>query len=441
MTPRDTTSELRRDLSLLDSTMINVGTMIASAIFIVPQSIAAHTQSSSLALLVWIVGGLVSLLGALSVAELGAAMPEAGGQYVYLRAAYGPVWGFLYGWTAFAVINSASIAAIAVGFASYLGYFVPLNPTEIKAIAILSIMLLTVVNCFGVKLGAWTQNGFTFLKMGALLALVVLSFARRGGAFANFSPMLPSQSFSSLIGPFGLAMVAALWAYDGWIEITYVAGEVKNPQKNLPLSIILSTLIVIALYALINFAYIYALPLANMAQSKLVAADAATAIMGSTGAMLVTVAILISTLGSNHAIVLTAPRIPYAMAKAGLFFNAFAKVHPRFHTPIQSLIYQGIWSCLLTLLSGTYDELFTYVVFVSWIFYSMSCGAVIILRKKAAHLARPYKTWGYPIAPAVFILFAIGLVVNTIIEAPRAAAVAAGIVLLGLPAYFYWKEK
>lgn len=420
--------------------MINVGTMIASAIFIVPATIAMHVPGSALTVIVWIVGGVVSLMGALAIAELGAAMPEAGGQFVYLREAYGPVWGFLYGWGAFMVINTASIAAIAVAFAQYLGYFMPLNAHEIKIVAMLSTILLTTINCFGLKLGAWTQNVFTFLKMGALAGIMVVSFVLPGGAVENFTPLFPAQSFSSLIGPLGLAMVAALWAYDGWIEITYVGSEVKNPQRNLPLSIIFSTLIVMALYVLISIACVYVLSVGTMAQAKLVAAEAATKMIGPRGAALVTIAILLSTLGSNHGIVFTAARIPYAMANAGLFFKSMGKVNEKYHVPMTALMVQGVWACLLTL-SGTYDQLFTYVVFVSWLFYAMSCGAVIILRRQAPQMPRPYKTWGYPVVPIVFILFAIWLMINTIIEAPRDAAIGVGIMLLGLPIYFYWKKK
>jgi APA family basic amino acid/polyamine antiporter len=432
--------ELRRELTLLDSTMINVGTMIASAIFIVPATIAMHAQGSALTVIVWVVGGMVSLMGALAIAELGAAMPEAGGQFVYLREAYGPVWGFLYGWGAFMVINTASIAAIAVAFAQYLGYFFPLSPLGVNIVAMFSTIVLTTLNCFGLKLGALTQNVFTFLKIGALFAIIVLSFILTGGSSANFTPLFPAQSFSNLIGPLGLAMVAALWAYDGWIEITYVGSEVKNPQRNLPLSIILSTLIVILLYVLISIACVYVLSVDQMAQAKLVAAEAATKMIGPQGAALVTIAILISTLGSNNGIVFTAARIPYAMAREGLFFQSMGKVDEKYRVPMMALIVQGVWACLLTL-TGTYNQLFTYVVFVSWLFYAMSCGAVIILRRKAPQMPRPYKTLGYPIVPTIFILFALWLVINTIIEAPRDAAIGTGIMLLGLPIYFYWKKK
>ena len=432
--------ELRRELTLLDSTMINAGTMIASAIFIVPATIALHAQGSALTVIVWVVGGLVSLMGALAIAELGAAMPEAGGQFVYLRAAYGPVWGFLYGWGAFMVINTASIAAIAVAFAQYLGYFFPLSDAEIKIVAMLSTVVLTTLNCFGLKMGAWTQNVFTFLKMAALAGIVMVSFVLKGGAVENFTPFFPAQSFSSLLGPLGLAMVAALWAYDGWIEITYVGSEVKNPQRNLPLSIIFSTLIVMVLYVLISIACVYVLSVETMAQAKLVAAEAATKMIGPQGAALVTIAILISTLGSNNGIVFTAARIPYAMAKEKLFFQSMGQVHKKYRVPMVALIVQGVWACILTA-SGRYDQLYTYVVFVSWLFYAMSCGAVIVLRHKAPNMPRPYKTWGYPVVPVIFILFAIWLMLNTIIEAPRDAAIGVGIMLSGLPIYFYWKKK
>ena len=432
--------ELRRELTLLDSTMINAGTMIASAIFIVPATIALHAQGSALTVIVWVVGGLVSLMGALAIAELGAAMPEAGGQCVYLRAAYGPVWGFLYGWGAFMVINTASIAAIAVAFAQYLGYFFPLSDAEIKIVAMLSTVVLTTLNCFGLKMGAWTQNVFTFLKMAALAGIVMVSFVLKGGAVENFTPFFPAQSFSSLLGPLGLAMVAALWAYDGWIEITYVGSEVKNPQRNLPLSIIFSTLIVMVLYVLISIACVYVLSVETMAQAKLVAAEAATKMIGPQGAALVTIAILISTLGSNNGIVFTAARIPYAMAKEKLFFQSMGQVHKKYRVPMVALIVQGVWACILTA-SGRYDQLYTYVVFVSWLFYAMSCGAVIVLRHKAPNMPRPYKTWGYPVVPVIFILFAIWLMLNTIVEAPRDAAIGVGIMLSGLPIYFYWKKK
>ncbi|MGH7520884.1 MAG: APC family permease [Gemmatimonadales bacterium] len=434
--------DLKRELTLFDAVMINVGTMIASAIFIVPASIAAAVPGSAVSALVWIVGGLISLLGALSVAELAAAYPEAGGQYAYLREAYGPAPAFLYGWANFAVINTASIAAIAVGFARYVGFFTdsPLTELSIRIIAIVSILGLTLLNCRGVRLGATTQNILTTLKIGALAALIVASFALPGGSTANFHPLWPSGSMGQWIGPVGVAMVGVLWAYDGWIETTYVGSEITDPGRNLPRSIILSTLIVIALYVLASVAYRYVLSPALVAKSSLVASDAAQVTMGSVGATFVVVAILISTMGANNGIILTAARIPYAMARGGVFFRSQGLVHPRYGTPAVALITQGIIASALTAF-GTYDQLYTYVVFAQFVFYALSAGAVLKLRRTMPQVPRPYRTWGYPITPIVFIAFAIWLVYNTIVETPRDSAIGAGLILLGLPGYWYWRKR
>jgi basic amino acid/polyamine antiporter, APA family len=431
--------DLKRELTLFDAVMINAGTMIASAIFIVPATVAAAVHGAALMTLVWIVGGIVSLLGALSVAELAAAYPEAGGQYAYLREAYGTVWAFLYGWATFAVINTASIAAIAVGFARYIGFFIPLSELAIRLVAILSIVALTVVNCLGVRLGATTQNVLTTLKILALGAIIAGSFVLSGGSASHFHPLWSTGTTGQMIGPFGVAMIAVLWAYDGWIESTYVGSEIIDPGRNLPRSIIYSTLIVMLLYVLASIAFTYVLPPDVAAKSALIASDAAKVTMGAFGAALVVVAILISTLGANNGIVLTAARIPYAMARGGLFFRSQAYVHPRFGTPTVALITQGIVAVLLTAF-GTYDLLSTCVVFAEFVFYALSASAVITLRRTAPQVARPYRTWGYPVTPIVFIAFAIWLVYNTIVETPGYSAVGAGLILLGLPGYVYWRR-
>lgn len=435
--------------------MLNAGTMIASAIFIVPATVAAAVHGSALMTAVWIIGGLVSLLGALSVAELAAAYPEAGGQYAYLREAYGTLWAFIYGWANFAVINTASIAAIAVGFARYIGFFTPLSETAIRIIAIVSIIALTLLNCRGVRLGATTQNILTTLKIGALVALIVTSFALPGGSVANFQPLGSASGFTQWIAPFGVAMVAVLWAYDGWIETTYVGSEILDPARNLPRSIILSTLIVVALYSLVSIAYVYVLSPGVMAGSELVASDAAKVTMGATGALFVVIAILISTLGANNGIILTAARIPYAMARQGMFFRSQGHVHSVYATPVIALLTQGLIACALTLIPTClaipgivsicsprplYDQLATYVVFAQFVFYALSAAAVIRLRRIAPDVPRPYRTWGYPVTPLVFIVFAVLLVANTIRETPKDSAIGAGLILLGLPGYFYWKR-
>ena len=437
-----TATDLKRELGLFDATMINVGTMIASAIFIVPAAVAAAVPGTAMMTLVWVIGGIVSLLGALSIAELAAAYPEAGGQYAYLREAYGPMPAFLYGWANFAVINTASIAAIAVGFARYVGFFVPLSEPAIRGVAILSIAALTVLNCRGVRLGATTQNVLTTLKIGALGALILTSFVLPGGSASHFQPLWPAATIGAghWIGPFGVAMVAVLWAYDGWIETTYIGSEIIDPGKNLPRSIILSTLIVIGLYVLASVAYTYVLSPGAMIGSQLVASDAAKITMGGFGASFVVIAILVSTLGANNGIVLTAARIPYAMARAGVFFPSQGVVHSRYGTPTIALITQGVIASVLTAL-GRYDQLFTYVVFAQFVFYALSAGAVIRLRSTEPEVARPYRTWGYPLTPLVFIAFALWLVFNTIRETPVDSAVGAGIILVGLPGYFYWKKR
>ena len=432
-------TDLKRELSLFDATMINAGTTIASAIFIVPAAVAAAVHGTALMTVVWIVGGIVSLLGALSVAELAAMYPEAGGQYAYLREAYGTVWAFLYGWATFAVINTASIAAIAVGFARYIGFFIPLSELAIRVVAIASIAALTWVNCRGVRLGATTQNVLTTLKIAALVAIIGASFVLPGGSATHFQPLWSTGSASRLVGPFGVAMIAVLWAYDGWIESTYVGSEIIDPGKNLPRSIIYSTVIVMALYVIASVAFSYVLSPAVEATSTLVASDAAKVTMGAFGAALVVGAILISTLGANNGIILTAARIPYAMARGGLFFRSQAYVHPRFGTPTVALVTQGIVAVALTAF-GTYDLLFTCVVFAEFLFYALSAGAVIKLRRTAPLVARPYRTWGYPVTPIIFIAFAIWLVYNTIVETPKYSAIGAGLILLGLPGYYYWRR-
>ena len=432
--------KLKRVLSLLDATMINTGGIIGSGIFMVPATVAMLTGSSSLFFMVWIAGGIVSLFGALSVAELGAAMPRAGGQYVYLSEAYGPVWGYLYGWSAVAVINTASIAAVGVAFSEYLRFFFPITDVSIKGIAVATIVLLTIINILDVKSGARFQNVFTISKLGAIFGIIILGLVMKGGSNQNLSPFFSDQSFTELVGPLGLAMVSVLWTFDGWIFITYVAGEVKNPGRNIPLSLIFCMLIVVTIYLLLNYVLIYTLGFTGMNGSDLVVSDAASVFLGNKGAAIVTLIILISLIGANNGFVLTSARINYAMAKDKLFFYQASQIHPRFKSPSNALIIQCVWASLLTF-TGTFNQLITYIIFASWIFYGMSAGAVIILRNKKPDMERPYKTPAYPWIPIIFILFAIFLTINTIIEAPRDAAIGAGIILAGLPMYYYWKNN
>jgi APA family basic amino acid/polyamine antiporter len=382
----------------------------------------------------------VSLFGALSVAELGAAMPKAGGQYVFLNEAYGPVWGYLYGWAAVVVINTASMAAVGVAFAEYLKFFYTISDLAVKEIAIFSIILLTIINIVDVKSGARFQNVFTFAKLGAILGVILLGLFLEGGSTQNFSPLFTDRPPLSLIGPLGLAMVAVLWTFDGWIFVTYVAGEVKNPKRNIPLSLIFCMVIVLTVYLALNTVLVYVLGFDQMIGSELVMADAASKFIGGNGAAIVTIIILISLIGANNGFILTSARINYAMARDNRFFKQAAIIHPKFQSPANALIIQCIWACILTF-SGTFNQLITYIIFASWIFYGMSAGAVIILRKKKPDMDRPYKTPFYPWVPIIFILFAIFLTINTIIEAPRDAAIGTGLILAGLPLYYYWKKN
>ena len=431
---------LRRELGLLDATMINVGTIIGSSIFLVPAAIAGAFTASLPTILVWIAGALVSLCGALCVAELGAAMPKAGGQFVYLERAYGPVWGYLYGWGSSVVVNPASVAAVAVGFATYLGFFVPLSPGGIKLAAVGSISLLTGLNYFGLRTGAFTQNLLTIFKIAAVIGLIAACLFLPGGSAANIQPLWPAESVGSLIAPFGVAMIGVLFAFDGWIEITYVGSELRRPERDMPLSIILSTVIVGILYVGVSVAVLFVLGQGATARSSFVAADAMRVVLGGTGAGLITLAVLVSTTGANNGIIFTAARIPYAMAIEGKFFPWAARLHPRHDTPNTAMVVQGVWTALLAL-SGTYLQLAGYVVFVSFLFYALSCGAVLLLRRREPHLPRPYRAWGYPVTPVVFILFSGYLIGNTIVAAPRDAAIGAGLLLAGLPLFWYFRRS
>ncbi len=427
--------ELKQELGLLDATMINVGTMIASAIFLVPASIAAYFSGVFPTMLVWVVGAIVSLAGALCVAELGAAMPKAGGQFAYFNRIYGPVWGYLYGWGASVIINPASIAAIAVGFATYLAYFIPMGDDGVKIVAVVSIIALTVLNCFGLKLGALTQNIFTIVKIAAAVGLIAACFLLPGGSSANLEPFWTTESNGTLAAPFGTAMVLVLYAYDGWIEITYVGSEMRRPNRDMPLAIILSTVLVAVLYVGVALGLTYVLGHAAVGKSPRVGADAMTVVLGTAGASLISISILVSTLGANNGIIFTAARIPYAMAKDGQFFQWAGQVSPKYAVPVTSLLVQGAWSCLLAV-SGSYNQLAGYVVFVGFLFYGMSAVGVMILRHREPDLPRPYRAWGYPVTPIVFVVFAAYLIWDAIKQQPVDSAKGIGLLVAGLVLYY-----
>ena len=423
---------------------------------------AKALPSPALILLVWIVGGLITLTGALTYAELGAAMPHAGGQYVYLREAYGPFAGFLFGWMLFLVTMGGSIAALGVAFAEYFSHFFPALSTGHKLfslqipmlgktasyslswgqlVALGIIILLSACNYLGVIFGKMIQNIVTVIKITTLLIFITagFTFGKKGiGSPFDWNPT--GIDLGELIIGFGVALVAVTWAFDGWNNITYVSGEIKNPKRNLPFSLVAGTIIITVLYALTNYVYLRALPVQEMAGVVPIAEKAAAALFGGTSAGLLSAAVLISVFGALNGAIFVGPRVYYAMAADGLFFRKAAQVHTRFRTPAHSILIQTIWACILTI-SGTFEQLFTFVVFITILFYILTAASVFTLRKKFPHLPRPYKTWGYPVIPIIFILTSTGILINTLIEKPVESLIGLGFTTLGLPVYKYWIKR
>jgi len=424
-------AELPRKLGLVDATAIVVGTVIGSAIFLVPASIARSLPSASLILLLWMLSGGLSFFGALAYAELGAMMPATGGQYVYLREAYGPLLGFLNGWASFLVIQSGAIATLAAGFSIYLSYFIPLGPVGTKLASVLLIAVLTLVNYGGVRLGAGVQRLFTFLKVAGIGVVVASAF---------LSPRHIETASAATSPGFAWTRFACLWAYEGWSSLSFVAGEVKRPERNLLLGLGLGTAGLIAIYLSANLAYLRVLSLPAIRASDRVAASAAEATMGHIGGTLVSLTILLSIIGASNGSILTSARIYFAQARDGLFFKSVGDIHPRFETPHIAIAVQGIWAVVLAL-SGSYEVLFSYVIFTAWIFYGLTVLAVIVLRHKAPDLARPYKMWGYPVTPLAFAGIAFWFVINTIITTPGSSLIGLSIVAAGIPVYYFWRRS
>jgi APA family basic amino acid/polyamine antiporter len=438
---RNAPAGLVRVLGFTDVIGILVGTVIGSGIFIVPAAIAGQVQSPLLLLTVWVVGGVLSFFGALSFSELGAAFPQAGGMYVFLREAYGRLVAFLFGWALFFVIDSGSIATLSVAFSSkYLPYFVPLGPSGQKIVAFLLIAALVGVNYLGARSGARVQNTLMAIKVSAIVGVSICVFAFANGNPQNWvSPAAPPWS-SALIGAFGVALVASLWAYKGWEAVTFSAGEIRNPQRTLPLGLFAGTLAVLGLYLVANLAYLYVMPVTTLATSNRIAADAMQAAVGPIGASIVAAVILCSIAGAANGNFLTAPRVFYAMAKDGLFFRQVAEVHPKYHSPHVSIIATGVWSAILSL-TGTFEQLYTYVIFGQWLFFGLTVGAVIVLRRTRPDLERPYRTWGYPVTPLLFIAAAAFIAINTLVNQFWQSIAGLGIILLGVPAYYWWSRK
>jgi len=431
---------LMRVLGFRDLVLIVIGTVIGSGIFLVPGAVLRQAGGRvGPALVVWIVGGVLSLLGALAYGELGAMNPAAGGLYVYLRDAFGPLTAFLYGWTFFLVIATGSAATLAVASTSYLQEFVVLGPFARKGAAVLLLAIVAAINVRSTRRSADVQNWSTAIKVGALVVMSgVLVLARRG-ATADPSPMWPASITPSLVSGMGLGMIGVLWAYEGWQYVTFSAGEAIDPQRTFPRAIVLGTASLIVIYVSANIGYIAALGADGVANSDRVAADAVSAIVGPGAAKLIAGAILVSIFSATNGLTITAPRVYYAMARDGLFFRTLGDVHPRHGTPALSILAGTFWSMVLAV-SGTFEQLFTYVVFVGWIFYGLGAACVFVLRRTKPDAERPFRVPGYPWTPLAFIVAAGALVANTIATQPVRAAIGIGVVLLGLPAYFVWRR-
>jgi APA family basic amino acid/polyamine antiporter len=433
-----------RCLGVGSITAIVVGTMIGSGIFIVPATVAAGVKAPLVMLAVWVVGGIACMFGALSLAELAAAFSsETGGIYVYLREVYGPLVGFLFGWALLLVIDSGTIATLSLAFSTkYLPYFIPLSPVGQKAAAAVFIVLLVAINYVGVRQGAFLQNALTVIKFTALSGIIVVVFLFARGDWGNLVTPRSSGLGGDLVGQFGLALVAALWAYKGFEVSTFNAGETKNPSRTIPLGLIAGCGLVTLLYILANVAYLYAVPAPEMAGSDRIAAAAMNAAVGPVGASIVAFIILFSILGAANGHVLTGPRVYYALAKDGLFFRKMAEVHPKFRTPHVALLVVGAWSIVLSLgPGGKFEELLKFAVFGAWIFLGLAVLGVFILRRRRPDMPRPYRTWGYPVTPAIFVLAALFILVNTIVKSFWNSFASLALIALGIPAYFYWHRK
>jgi APA family basic amino acid/polyamine antiporter len=434
-------SDLVRQLGLFDSTMIVVGIVVGAGIFVTTGFMAKSIPSAGLILLAWVIGGLLTLAGALTYAELGAAMPEAGGQYVYLREAYGPLVGFLFGWICILVYLSGVIAYMSLAFAEYASYFFPfLTPRMFAPTAIAVITVLSIINFLGLLLGKTVQNIVTIIKIGTIVVFITTGLAIGKGTPIDFSLNPTGLSLSALVMGFGVALVTASVAYDGWNNVTFVAGEIKNPKRNLPLALVAGTGAITILYLLMNTVYLRALSIDEMAGSLTIAEDATKALYGTAATGLVSAAVLISIFGGLNGVILAAPRVYYAMARHGLFFQRVGRLHPRYRTPGFAILIQAVWASVLTM-TGTVEQLITFVMFVGVAFWALTAAAVFKLRKKRPELPRPYKTWGYPVVPMIFILASLGILINTLISRPVESLAGVTLTVIGIPAYVYWKRR
>ena len=457
---------LVRGLGLTAATSVNIANMIGTGVFLKTRVMTCNVGTPGLVLLVWMVAGVLTFAGALAYAELAAMMPQAGGDYVYIRNAYGRRWGFLFGWTQFFIARTSSQAALAVGLAIFLniltggaldrvyatfdvfGHAIPIGRLQLVALATLA--MTTGINCAAVAWSGAVASGLTIVKIGLVVAIGLGALILAPGHWGNLL-LSGAEGACEGVSPaarggvagFGAAMLGALWAYDGWANVAPLAGEVRDPRRTLPRAFLLGVTIVAALYVFANLAYYYVLTPAEVASvplSSSVATEVASRFMGATAVTLMAGALMVSSFGSLHTSVLAAARFPYAMARDGLFFRSLSAVSTRTHVPVRALLAQGAWSCVLAL-SGSYDQLTDYAIFALWTFYLLSIGAVFVFRRRSPDAPRPYRTWGYPVVPFLFVLVAVWLLVNTIVTAPWQSLTGLGLMALGLPVYGYWSRR
>jgi basic amino acid/polyamine antiporter, APA family len=433
---------LERTLRLRDIVVIVVGTVIGSGIFIVPATVLRQTGGDPmLALSVWVLAGVLSLLGALTYGELGAMRPEAGGLYVYMRDAFGPLTAFLYGWTLFFVIASGSLAALSAAFTGYLEQLVPLSPAAARLAPVLMIAAVMIINVRGTRRSASVQAWTTAFKVGAILLMsaALLVAGRSTDVVPAAAPALPLDTPSMLTAA-GIALIAVLWAYEGWQYATFSAGEMQRPQRTFPLGLIIGTSVLILVYCLANLGYIAALGPEAAAGSISIAATAVDAAFGPVAARLIAVAILVSIFSAANGLVLTAPRVFWAMARDGVFFRGLAQVDSRFGTPAISIAVMSAWAMLLAL-TGTFDQLLTYVVFTGWLFYALGAASIFVYRRRLPDEPRPFRVPGYPVTPLLFVGAAAAIVLNTLYAQTGRAVIGIAVVLTGVPAYLIWRAR
>jgi len=459
-------NHLIRGLTLTDTTALVVGTVIGTGVFLKAAVMSQEVGTPTLVLAAWVAAGLLSLAGALTYAELGAMMPEAGGEYVYLRKSYGEASAFLFGWQRFIVAGTASVASLGAGIAIFLSAFLPLNAVwaerqfsflgqtinwqfgSKQIVAVGVILLLSAINCLTVAFGGKVQSVLTVLKTAGIFFIIGgVFFASKNATWSNLVTPQNSANWSG-IAVFGTAMLAALWGYDGWNNMPMAAGEVQNPGRNIPRALILGMIIIIAIYCVLNLSYFYALPFNEVVSSNSttyrdalpVSAKAAQTFLGEYGGRLISVVFVVSAVGALNGSILSNARVPFAMARNGLFFSRFATLSKGTHVPVFSIIVQAVWSSVLAL-SGTFDQLTDCLLFASWIFYGLVTSSVFVLRRKMPNAERPYKTLGYPVIPLVFVLVAVWLIINTLFTRPVESVVGLGLIVIGLPLYYYFRVR